>query len=220
MSLELIRVSHSYGPGRPAVVRDVSLAIASGETVALMGTSGSGKTTLLTILGLLIRPTLGHVYLDGDPISASHRDADPLRSSCFAWVFQSGNALGRRTALDNAALGLLTRGRTVREAATVAMEALDAVGLGHLAAREARSLSGGELQRVCIARALAVRPRFLFADEPTGQLDHTTTLEVVTALLDNRPRGTAVLIATYQAEVAARCGRVLRIIDGRLEESK
>ncbi len=220
MSLELIHVSHSYGAGRPVVVRGVSLAIAAGESVALMGASGSGKTTLLAILGLLTKPTAGHIYLDGDPIAADGRSADSLRSSCFAWVFQSANALGRRSALDNAALGLLTRGSGQREAAIVAREALEAVGVGHLAGREARSLSGGELQRVCIARALAVRPRFLFADEPTGQLDHATTVGVVEALLDNRPPGTAVVVATHDAEVAGRCGRILRIIDGRLEAAK
>ncbi|MGH2632920.1 MAG: ABC transporter ATP-binding protein [Tepidiformaceae bacterium] len=220
MSLELIHVSHSYGRGRPPVVRDVSLAVAGGETVALMGSSGSGKTTLLTILGLLTKPTAGHIYLDGDPIAADRPDADALRSSCFAWVFQTANALGRRSALDNAMLGLLTRGRRHQDARSEARAALDAVGIGDLAWREARSLSGGELQRVCIARALAVRPRFLLADEPTGQLDHATTLGVVQALLDNRPAGTAVIIATHDAEVAARCARILRIVDGRIEAGR
>jgi predicted ABC-type transport system involved in lysophospholipase L1 biosynthesis ATPase subunit len=98
----------------------------------------------------------------------------------------------------------------------VAAAELERVGVGHLANRPARLLSGGELQRVCIARALAAAPRWVLADEPTGQLDHATTLEVSSALIDGRPIGTGVILATHDAEVAARCGRVIHIVDGRM----
>ncbi len=215
MPLTLHGVSHRYGPALPWVVRAIHLEIDDGESVALMGPSGSGKTTLLSILGLLTHPAEGEVLLDGQPITAG-RGASGLRSTQFSWVFQTANALLRRTALDNAALQLLSRGAEREMAETVATAELERVGVGHLAARPARLLSGGELQRVCIARALAAAPRWILADEPTGQLDHATTLEVGSALIDNRPIGTAVIIATHDPEVAARCGRIIRLIDGEI----
>jgi ABC-type lipoprotein export system ATPase subunit len=214
MPLRLRGVSHRYAAGFPWVVQGVDLEIADGESVALMGPSGSGKTTLLSILGLLTQPAEGEVLLDGRVISG--REAAELRTTEFAWVFQTANALLRRTALENASLQLLARGRSHETAASVAAAALDGVGVGHLANRPARLLSGGELQRVCIARALAAAPRWVLADEPTGQLDHATTLEVSSALIDGRPIGTGVILATHDAEVAARCGRVIHIVDGRM----
>lgn len=214
MPLTLRGVSHRYGPPLPWVVRGIDLEVADGESVALMGPSGSGKTTLLSILGLLTHPAEGEVLLDGQPIE--RRAASALRTREFAWVFQTANALLRRTALENASLQLLARGAKREAAEAAAKYELGRVGVGHLAARPARMLSGGELQRVCIARALAAAPRFIFADEPTGQLDHASTLEAGAALIEQRPVGTAVIIATHDPEVAARCGRIVRLIDGSI----
>lgn len=215
MPLTLRAVSHRYGPGMPWVVRGIDMEIADGESVALMGPSGSGKTTVLSILGLLTHPAEGEVLLDGRAVRDG-RGASELRAREFSWVFQTANALLRRTALDNAALQLISRGSTRQGAERVAAEELACVGVGHLAHRPARLLSGGELQRVCIARALAAAPRWILADEPTGQLDHATTLEVGRALIENRPIGTAVIIATHDPEVAARCGRIIRLVDGQV----
>ncbi|GMV84690.1 MAG: macrolide ABC transporter ATP-binding protein [Dehalococcoidia bacterium] len=212
MPLRLRGVSHRYGPSMPWVVRGIDLEIGDGELVALMGPSGSGKTTLLSILGLLTRPAEGEVLLDGEPVPG--RMAAERRTTEFAWVFQTANALLRRTALENASLQLLARGAARQSAHAVAAAELERVGVGHLAARPARLLSGGELQRVCIARALAAAPRWILADEPTGQLDHATTLEVSAALMAGRPIGTGVIIATHDPEVAHRCGRVIRLVDG------
>lgn len=216
MSIELDGITHSYGPGT-RVLRDLSLRVGTGETVALTGPSGSGKTTLLAIIGLLTEPSSGRVLFDGAPAPRSGA-LDSFRSETFGWVFQTANALSHRTAVDNAALGLLIRGRTHRDARAQAAVALKAVGVGHVAEKEARTLSGGELQRVCIARALAAQPSYILADEPTGQLDHATTLEVIAALLDRRPRGTGVILATHDLEVARRCDRVVSIVDGQLVE--
>ncbi len=217
-SLALRDVTHRYGEGGPPVLRDVTLSIEAGQTVALMGPSGSGKTTLLTILGLLTAPSSGVVELDGEPAPKAGPALARIRAERFGWVFQTANALPRRTALDNAALGLLVRGQPRNVARQQALPALEAVGVAHLAQKEARQLSGGELQRVCIARALAARPSFILADEPTGQLDHATTLDVTAALLRNRPAGTAVILATHDAEVARQCNRLVRVIDGHITE--
>ena len=212
MPLTLRGVSHRYGPGLPWVVRRIDLEIGDRDLVALMGPSGSGKTTLLSILGLLTHPAEGEVRLDGEPVPG--KAAAERRTTEFAWVFQTANALLRRTALENASLQLLARGAARQPAHAVAAAELERVGVGHLAQRPARLLSGGELQRVCIARALAAAPRWILADEPTGQLDHATTLEVSAALMAGRPIGTGVIIATHDPEVAHRCGRVIRLVDG------
>lgn len=219
MSVILSGITHRYGPG-PPVLFDVSLAVATGEAVALTGPSGSGKTTLLAIIGLLTRPSAGRVLFDRAAPPHGGAALDRFRSEAFGWVFQTANALPRRTALDNAALGVLTRGAGHGEARAQAALALEAVGVGHLAAKEARTLSGGELQRVCIARALAARPRYVLADEPTGQLDHATTLDVIAALLDRRPAGTGVILATHDIEVARRCDRVVSLVDGQVVEGR
>ena len=216
MSLAVVDVGHRYSARSAPVLAGVSMTIAAGESVALMGPSGSGKTTLLGILGLLFVPSEGSLLLDGSPVPGRRRTA--LRAGAFAWVFQGTNVLPRRTALDNAALGLLARGASQREAEAAAHEALAAVGVGHLAAKPANTLSGGELQRVCVARAIAARPRFILADEPTGQLDHANTEGVIEALVANRSIGTAVVIATHDPEVAAHCDRIVRLRDGRIVE--
>lgn len=212
MPLTLRGVSHRYGPGMPWVLRGIDLEVGDGELVALMGPSGSGKTTLLSILGLLTRPAGGEILLDGEPVPG--RTAAERRTTEFSWIFQTANALLRRTALENASLQLLARGAARQAAHAVAAAELERVGVGHLAGRPARLLSGGELQRVCIARALAAAPRWILADEPTGQLDHATTLEVSAALMTGRPIGTGVIIATHDPEVARGCSRIIRLVDG------
>lgn len=209
--LQLEGVTHQYRPGAPAVIRDVSLEIGRGESVSIVGPSGSGKTTLLAILGLLLPPSSGVLRIDGREVG---RDAGALRTRHFGWVFQTSNVLARRSVADNAMLGLLARGWQVEEARPQALRFLDAVGLAAMADRRAHTLSGGELQRLCVARALAPEPRFVLADEPTGQLDRATTREVVAALLDGRAAETSVIIVTHDPTVARRCERVLGIDDG------
>lgn len=214
MTLTVEAVSHRYG--QRAVLSDVSFEVAEGETVALMGPSGSGKTTLLSIIGALIEPSEGRVLLDGEDLCS--KSGAMLRSQVFAWVFQTVNVLGRRSAIDNVSLGLVARGHPPQRAREHARHALSAVGLGPMAERSAASLSGGELQRVCVARALAASPRLVLADEPTGQLDRRTSDEVADALIGKRTAESAVLIATHDPDVASRCQRVVRLVDGRAVE--
>lgn len=188
------------------VLAGVSLSVEQGETLAVVGPSGSGKSTLLSVLGGLVRPSSGTVRVDG-----GRRDVRDVS----AWVLQTVNVLPERTALENVALGALTRGLRTREARWAARERLESVGLADLVHSPARLLSGGELQRVVIARALASGRPFLLADEPTGQLDRSTSLLVLDALFTSAA-GAGVVVVTHDPEVAARCGRAVRIDDGRV----
>jgi predicted ABC-type transport system involved in lysophospholipase L1 biosynthesis ATPase subunit len=207
-ALVVDRVSHRYGALN--VLEAVTLRVELGETIAVEGPSGSGKTTLLAIAGGLLQPSAGCAYVGDDGAAL------PPRGWC-SWVLQTTSALGRRTSLDNAALGALALGADVTSAHRLAREALDAVGLLPRMGTEARHLSGGELQRLCIARALASGQPFLIADEPTGQLDQRTAHDVADALfgaLEHRACG--MLVATHDPMIARRCQRVVRIVDGRL----
>lgn len=218
--LRLEGVSHRYGAG-PSVLNSIDLSITPGESVALMGPSGSGKTTLLSIMGLLAVPTAGSVMIDDRPVPLRGRRRDGVRAEWFSWVFQTVNVLGARTARDNAALSLLARGVSRREASRSADKALAAVGLADRATEPVVALSGGELQRVCIARAVTSIPRFMLADEPTGQLDHAMSVQVLDALWAARRSETALVVATHDRMVADRCVRVVNLIDGHVvEESR
>lgn len=215
--LTLQGISHRYGSG-PVVLGDIDLTIAPGESVALTGPSGSGKTTLLSIMGLLTSPRDGTVFLDNTAVPTGGPERGRLRAEAYAWVFQTVNVLGHRTARDNAALGLLARGVPCVEASRRAEDALEAVGLAEHAAARVVDLSGGELQRVCIARAVASAPRFVLADEPTGQLDHATSERALDALWSARHPDTSIVIATHDGSVACRCDRVIGLVDGRTVE--
>lgn len=210
MSLRMIGVSHSYGRGSPVLV-DIDLEVGAGETVAILGPSGSGKTTLLSILGGLLRPSEGHVTLDGKPLGRR-----PLPPGSVSWVFQTVNLLSRRTASENVAVGLLAVGSRPKEATSAIAETLDAVGLSGLENQLAMRLSGGQAQRVGVARAMVGAPRFVLADEPTGQLDHTTSELVTGVLFRVRPPATALITATHDQAIAGQCQRVYRLVDGHL----
>lgn len=194
-------VSHAYG--QRVVLDRIDFELQGGESVAVQGPSGVGKTTLLAILGGLVKPQAGQV----------------TRTEQAAWVLQTNNALPRRTVLDNVALGLLADGVGRRQAEAHAISALSAVGLEDLLNEPARRLSGGELQRVSLARALAMTRALVIADEPTGQLDRSTAELVTDALVAGMSNGRAALIATHDPVVAARCSRVVHLSDGRLTES-
>lgn len=215
MPIMLERVSHAYGSGS-LVLDTVDLEIRDGERVALTGPSGSGKTTLLSVLGLLVQPQRGRVLIDGVAVPSTERLRHKLRSDLFAWVPQTVNLLGRRSAVENVAIPLLSRGLSRANAHEVARSALASVGLGDHSESSVRTLSGGEVQRVCIARALVHRPRFLLADEPTGQLDHETSVAVVGTLkrlLD--ATGSSLVVATHDNMVASACERELNLVMGQ-----
>ncbi|GIW19928.1 MAG: ABC transporter ATP-binding protein [Chloroflexota bacterium] len=210
MSLRVSGVAHRYGNG-PIVLVDVDLEVEADDTLAIVGPSGSGKTTLLSIMGGLLQPTEGEVVLDGFVVGR-----EELPSGSLSWIFQTINLLGRRTALDNVALGLLALGYSVDEARERARTMLETVGLRGLEDRPAMTLSGGEAQRVGVARALVGRPRYVLTDEPTGQLDRSTSLLVADALFTARPAGTAIVVASHDPLLADRCRRRYELVDGRL----
>ncbi len=201
--------------GALTILDDITLDIAAGERVAIIGESGSGKTTLLSLLAGLDLPSHGEVWLDGIAIHASSEDARAaLRAQAVGFVFQNFQLMPAMTALDNVALPLELRGEAGTEAARALLQQ---VGLGQRLHHLPRQLSGGEQQRVAIARAFATRPRILFADEPTGNLDRKTGAAIEDLLFEmDHARVTTVVVVTHDERLAARCDRLLRLDAGRL----
>jgi putative ABC transport system ATP-binding protein len=202
-------------------VDDVSLSIAAGDFVALEGPSGSGKTTLLQLLGALDRPSNGHVLFEGsDLASLGDHDLAELRLRAFGFVFQQFNLIPTLTALENVEAGLAPMKVDDAELRKRSLDLLAEVGLAHRADHLPTQLSGGEQQRVAVARALVKEPRVIIADEPTGNLDSASGAEVVDLLAGlAAQRGTTVVVATHNAGLAARAPRRLTMRDGRLAGS-
>ncbi len=202
--------------GDLTILDSIDLGIGTGAQVAVVGESGSGKTTLLGILAGLDLPTSGSVWLDGDEITAMDEEQRArVRARCVGFVFQSFQLIDSLTALENVMLPLELRGD--RQAKDDAREFLDRVGLGARTTHYPRQLSGGEQQRVGIARAFASGPKVLFADEPTGNLDTATGAKVADLLFDlNREAGTTLVLVTHDAALASRCGEIVTLAAGRM----
>ncbi|HVN36341.1 MAG TPA: ATP-binding cassette domain-containing protein [Casimicrobiaceae bacterium] len=198
------------------ILDDVGFGIDSGDTVAVVGASGSGKTTLLGLLAGLDRPSDGDVWIDGNPLSTLDEDARAaLRQRLLGFVFQSFQLLPALTALENVMLPLELAGAA--DAAAKAKDWLDRVGLARRTTHYPKQLSGGEQQRVAIARAFAGEPKLLMADEPTGNLDNATGVEVADLMFRlNREHGTTLLLVTHDQALASRCARRLSLSAGRL----
>jgi putative ABC transport system ATP-binding protein len=216
-------VTRSYRLGERAdgvqALRGLSFDVAPGEFVAIVGPSGSGKSTLLNLLGALDRPTTGAVRIDGrDVASLSDTQLARLRNSQIGFVFQQFHLLARTSAIDNVALPLVYAGVGPRDRSERARAALEAVGLGHRLDHLPTELSGGEQQRVAMARAVVTDPRIILADEPTGNLDTATGGDVM-GLLErlNTERGAALIVITHDTDIAARAPRQIRLRDGLIE---
>jgi len=199
------------GPDGP-VLSDVSMVALPGRIVAVTGSSGSGKTTLLSVLGGLVRPEQGEVAYGDGPVGT--RTGEPRRGT--AMVLQTYGLVPSLTAEENVAIALRAGRTAPEEAATRAVEALERVGIGDLAERLVTELSGGQLQRVAVARALAVDPDVLLADEPTSELDEHNRDLVVGELRLHADRGAVVVLATHDPEVAALCDEEVHLVDGRV----
>ena len=199
-----------------AILREIDLSVTAGEAVAIVGASGSGKSTLLAILAGLDTPTAGSVALDGTDLFALDEDARAeLRGRSVGFVFQSFQLLPSLTALENVMLPLELAGRA--DAETVSREILSKVGLKERLSHYPKHLSGGEQQRVALARAFSVRPKLLFADEPTGSLDAEAGAGVIDLVFElNRSFGTTLVMVTHDEHLAQRCGRVVRLAAGRV----
>jgi predicted ABC-type transport system involved in lysophospholipase L1 biosynthesis ATPase subunit len=224
--VELQDVEKSYDAGDGAVrpvLRGVSLRVAAGESLAVVGPSGSGKSTLLNLIGALDAPTSGRVLFRGrDLARASAAALGRLRRRDIGFVFQRHHLLPQCTALENVLVPTLALPRGERDAAAPdrARALLERAGLGGRMHDFPARLSGGESQRVALVRALVNRPGLVLADEPTGSLDHATARDVVGLLLDlQREHGTALVVVTHAGEIAARMGRRLRLIDGRFDDA-
>ena len=219
--LELRHISKIYGVDEARVVAldDVSLSVAKGEFIAVMGPSGSGKSTAMNILGCLDTPTLGEYRLFGAEVGGMDRDQRALlRRNFLGFIFQGFNLLARTTALENVELPLIYQGVPGDERQERALEALAKVGLADRAGHRPSELSGGQQQRVAIARAIVTKPGLILADEPTGNLDSARGREIMELLSDlNRNEGLSVLMVTHEPDMADYAGRVVTFVDGRIQ---
>ncbi len=215
-----LRKSYSLGDATVHALRGVTLGLDAGSFVAVVGASGSGKSTFMNILGLLDRPTSGRYLLEGEDVSGFDRDRRAvLRNRKIGFVFQNFNLLPRTTALENVELPLLYDGKALASSArhAKARGLLDAVGLGERSGHTPSQLSGGQQQRVAIARALVNDPEILLADEPTGNLDSRTSVEIMEILQRlNREKRITVVLITHEHDIAEYAQRVITFRDGRV----
>ena len=200
------------------VLKGIDLEINKGEYVALMGPSGSGKSTLMNLLGCLDTPTSGSYILNGKDVSKMHDDelAD-IRNKEIGFVFQTFNLLPRTTALDNVALPMIYAGFSTSDRKVRATEVLEQVSLGDRMDHQPNQLSGGQRQRVAIARAMVNNPSIILADEPTGNLDSKTSIEIMKLFGDIHAAGNTVILVTHEEEIASYAHRVIRLRDGIVE---
>jgi putative ABC transport system ATP-binding protein len=200
-------------------LQGVDVSIRQGEMVSIMGPSGSGKSTLMHIVGLLDRPTSGQVILEGDDVSSLlPNELSALRNRYIGFVFQAFNLLSRTSALANVELPLVYAGVGAAERTRRARESLERVGLGDRLGHHPSQLSGGQQQRVAIARALVNSPSIVLADEPTGNLDSRSGIEVMTVLQDLHAQGITVVLVTHDDRVASHAERIISVFDGRVRE--
>jgi putative ABC transport system ATP-binding protein len=221
--IDIQQLTKTYIMGQTQVhaLRGVDLQIQTNEYVALMGPSGSGKSTLMNLLGCLDTPTSGSYRLDGRDVSTMD-DAElaAIRNEKIGFVFQTFNLLPRQTTLENVALPLVYAGQSRRERQERAAEVLESVGLGDRLDHRPNELSGGQRQRVAIARALVNRPAIILADEPTGNLDTKTSIEIMEIFEEIQNRGNTVILVTHEPDIAEHAHRIVRLRDGETESDE
>ncbi|MET4083237.1 putative ABC transport system ATP-binding protein [Pedobacter sp. UYP30] len=218
--IKIQEIGRKYVIGTEVIhaLKSVTLQINKGEFVALMGPSGSGKSTLMNILGCLDTPTAGTYILNG--INVSHMTDDALaevRNQEIGFVFQTFNLLPRSTSLDNVALPLIYAGASKKDRDARAKQALENVGLGNRMEHKPNELSGGQRQRVAVARALINNPSIILADEPTGNLDTKTSVEIMSLLEEIHDKGNTIILVTHEEDIAQHAHRIVRMRDGLIE---
>jgi putative ABC transport system ATP-binding protein len=217
LSIEGLERVYRTGTYEVHALRGIRFDVPAGQMVAIMGTSGSGKSTLMNILGCLDKPTAGRYILDGVDVASLDRDERAaIRNTRIGFVFQSFNLLARTTALENVELPLVYNGHAGKDGHARALAALGRVGLADRAHHLPNQLSGGQQQRVAIARALVNKPAILLADEPTGNLDTRTSLEIMALFQELNREGATVLLITHEHDIAAFADRVILLRDGRI----
>lgn len=218
--LELTEITKTYAMGELEfqALKGVSLKIDAGEMVALMGPSGSGKTTMMQIIGLLDRPSSGTYFLRGaDVTTLSENQRSEARNLSIGFVFQAFHLLSRQNILENVEVPLMYAGLPARERRDRAMTLLEKVGLADKWRNLPSQISGGQKQRVAVARALTMSPAILLADEPTGNLDSRTAVEIMALFQELNDEGTTVIVVTHESDIGDHCKRVVRLRDGSLE---
>jgi putative ABC transport system ATP-binding protein len=217
--IELSDITRNFRMGAEElkVLRGISLTIKKGEYVALMGPSGSGKSTLMNLLGCLDTPSGGQYILNGTDVSGlTDNDLAEIRNKEIGFVFQTFNLLPRSTALDNVALPLVYAGQSSDDRIKRAEEVLGQVGLSDRMTHRPNQLSGGQRQRVAVARALVNRPSLILADEPTGNLDSKTSVEIMALMDEIHANGNTLIVVTHEEDIAQHAHRVIRLIDGQV----
>jgi putative ABC transport system ATP-binding protein len=217
--IRLQGIAKEYRMGDQTVhaLQGVDLQIERNEMVAFIGASGSGKSTMMNIVGCLDQPSSGQYWLNGREVATmSGDDLARVRNREIGFIFQSFHLLPRASAIDNVAQPLIYRGVPLRERLALAAQALQRVGLGERMHHRPNELSGGQRQRVAIARALVGQPSILLADEPTGNLDSATSLDIMNLIRELHEGGQTVVIVTHEPEIAEQCQRVVRLRDGRV----
>ena len=221
--VEVKDICKVYNPGENEVraLDHVSLSIEKGEFVAIIGQSGSGKSTLMNMLGCLDTPTTGHYYLEGRDVSGlSDNQLSDIRNRKIGFIFQGFNLIANLDAVGNVELPLIYRGIGKQKRRRIAVQALKKVGLGKRLKHRPSELSGGQQQRVAVARAIAAQPPIILADEPTGNLDSRSTVEIMDILKELHGNGRTVIIITHDDDIARQVNRVIRIMDGRVESDE
>jgi putative ABC transport system ATP-binding protein len=217
LKLEQVRKTYPMGGGAVQALDGVDWSVGRGSFWAVMGPSGSGKSTLLNIVGCLDRPTSGRYFLEGHEVSRLDDSAlSEQRLRRLGFIFQSFNLIAQLTVLENIELPLYYQGANARDSRTRALEMADLVGLGDRVGHRPSELSGGQQQRVAIARALSGNPSILLADEPTGNLDSTTSVQIMSLLSDLNRRGKTIIMVTHESDIAAFASRRLHMLDGRI----
>ncbi len=216
--LEELRKDYTVGSETVRALRGISLAIQRNEYVALMGPSGSGKSTLMNILGCLDTPTFGNYILNGKNVSElADNELSGIRNREIGFVFQTFNLLARSTALDNVALPLIYAGQSKTLRRETALKMLEEVGLAGRTHHKPNELSGGQRQRVAVARALVNKPSIILADEPTGNLDSSTSKEIMGLLQVIHEAGNTIILVTHEESIAQHAHRIIRLRDGHIE---